>query len=352
MRVRRKSAATISDIGRDLGLSAMTVSRALNGHPDVNEETRRRVLLHAEQLRYRPNRWARSLVTQRSRILGMIVPDISHSFFSEITRSFQETIEQHGYDLMLCHTHSDPVRELAAIDMLLGSRADGLVVASVRPENDPGVFAELRRDGMPFVLLDRFFPGLDCGRVRTDDFEVGRLAGEHLIDLGHHRIAHIRGPTVSVGRLRWEGFQSALRTRGIAIREEWVVDSNFAEEGGYQAMSVLLTAPERPSAVFAVNDPSAVGAIRACREFGLHVPEDVSIVGAGSIERSLHESPFLTTIDWSCAEMGERAADMLLNAISAGTGATTGEWKVRPSLTAQQSSASPVRIQVPAAATV
>src|SRR3954454_23638384 len=138
MRKPRRSVATISDIGREMGISAMTVSRALNGSPDVNEGTRRKVLFHAERLNYRPNRWARSLVTQKSHIIGIIVPDISHSFFSEITRAVQEVLEQHGYDLMLCHTHGDVAREEAAINMLLGSCADGLIVSSQRAETEPG----------------------------------------------------------------------------------------------------------------------------------------------------------------------------------------------------------------------
>jgi len=171
MRSRDRSAATIADIGRELGISAMTVSRALNGSSEVNEETRRRVLKHAERLNYRPNRWARSLVTQKSHIIGIIVPDISHNFFSEITRAVQETVEQHGYDLMLCHTHGDVAREEAAINMLLGSCADGLIVASQRAETEPGVFAEMRREQTPFVLLDRFFPGLDCPCARKKNNE-------------------------------------------------------------------------------------------------------------------------------------------------------------------------------------
>ncbi|MGH9632847.1 MAG: LacI family DNA-binding transcriptional regulator, partial [Bryobacteraceae bacterium] len=157
MTSRRKKAATVEGIGRELGISAMTVSRALNGHPAVNEETRRKVLQHAERLNYRPNRWARSLVTQKSHIIGIVVPDISHSFFSEITRAVQETIEPHGYDLMLCHTHADVEREKSAIDMLLGSRVDGLIIASSRREDDPGILLELQRQGTPFVLLDRSF---------------------------------------------------------------------------------------------------------------------------------------------------------------------------------------------------
>jgi LacI family transcriptional regulator len=345
MKKRRRPAATIADIGRELGISAMTVSRALNGSPDVNEETRRRVLTHAERLNYRPNRWARSLVTQKSRIIGIIVPDISHSYFSEITRAVQLTLEPHGYDLMLCHTHGDPARESAAVEMLLGSRVDGLIVASQRPENDPGIYAEMQRDGTPFVLLDRFFPSLECSRVRTDDVLVGRIATAHLLDLGHRRIAHIRGPEVSVGRLRLEGYVQTMNEAGIEVPDEWIASGAFQIVDGYEAMQRLLALPQRPTAVFATNDPAGIGAIRACRDSGLRVPEDVSIVGAGTVEGPLYPNPFLTTVDWSRQTLGESAALMLLDSIrndASRTGREFHEKIAEPGLLIRQSTAPPV----------
>lgn len=338
MKSRRRPAATISDIGRELGLSAMTVSRALNGSPQVSEETRRKVLGHAERVNYRPNRWARSLVTQRSHIIGMVVPDISHSFFSEITRSVQETLERRGYDLMLCHTHADVRREDAAINMLLGSRVDGLIVASERPEHEPGIFRELQVDGTPFILLDRCFANLRCACVRTDDRAVGRLATEHLIELRHTRIAHIRGPGVSVGRLRFEGYIESMERHGLATPGEYVVDSSFGSTGGQEAMRQLLALPEPPTAVFATNDPAAIGAIHACREAGLDVPRDISVVGAGRIEGALHPNPFLTTVDWSRQALGEKAAEYLLAAIE-GHVADSVESIEQPTLVVRSSTA-------------
>jgi LacI family transcriptional regulator len=334
----KNRAATIADIGRELGLSAMTVSRALNGSPDVSEETRRRVLSHAQRVNYRPNRWARSLVTQKSRMVGIIVPDISHGFFSEITRAVQLTLEADGYALLLCHTDGDVERETAAMDMLLGSRVDGLVIASQRPEADPGPLTELKT---PLVLIDRFFTGLDCGRVRTNDFQVGRLATQHLIDLGHRRIAHLRGLNVSVGRMRFEGYCDALRGAGIPYDRRLVADSGFKLNGGYTAMQQLLELPQRPTAVFATNDPSAIGAIHACRDAGLRVPDDISVVGAGAVEGPLVPNPFVTTVDWSREDLGRQAAEMLLAAIRRSSPAQT-EFVAEPRLVVRQSTSPPL----------
>lgn len=311
---------TIEDIGRELGLSAMTVSRALNGHPNVKQETRFRVLQHAENLNYRPNRWARSLATSKSNVIGIVVPDITHSYFSEITQVVQEKLEQQGYALMLCHTDGNPAREKSSIDMLLGSRVDGLLIASSFSSNDPGLFQGLRNEGMPFVLLDRFFDKLSCARVRTDDVLVGRLATKCLIDHGHRSIGLIRGPEViSTGHLRTEGFLRTMSENALPLRQEWLVDSNYRFDGGYEAMCTLLRLEKRPTAIFAGNDPAAIGAIRACRDFGLQVPQDISVIGAGSIEGSYHANPFVATVDWSRQEMGTSAAELLLRQIQSGS---------------------------------
>jgi LacI family transcriptional regulator len=335
-------AATIADIGRELGLSAMTVSRALNGSPDVNEETRQRVLSHAARVKYRPNRWARSLVTQKSRVIGMVVPDISHSFFSEITRAVQQTLEPHGYALMLCHTDGDVRREEAAIDMLLGSRVDGLIVASQRGETDPGMFTGLRT---PFVLLDRSFQALECACARTDDVQVGELAAQHLIDLGHRRIAHLLGCNVSAGRLRFEGFRRVMLRNGVAYQSDHVVEGGFRFDGGYAGMQRLLALNPRPTAVFAANDPSAIGAIQACRDAGLRVPEDMSIIGAGAVEGPLTPLPFLTTVDWSRESLGREAAELLLGAMD-DNAAPPREFIAKPMLVKRRSTG-PCRMEAP-----
>jgi LacI family transcriptional regulator len=313
---RGKNAATIVDIGRKLGVSAMTVSRALRGSAEVSEKTRQKVVRCAAQLGYRPNRWARSLVTRRSSIVGVVIPDIAHSYFAEITRGIEEVVEKAGYDLLLCHSGMDPQKEQSEIETLVGSRVEGLIVASEQPERSPQVFVRLKESGIPFVLVDRFFPGRDFPAVRVDDLEVGRLATEHLIELGHRRIAHIRGPRLSPASLRYRGYLGTLRKHGIAASEEHIVRGHFDIESGRDAMNKLLQLSPPPTAVFAANDPMAIGAVYACREAGLAIPEDISIVGAGNIEGAHHPNPFLTTVDWPRIELGRIAARLLMASIA------------------------------------
>jgi LacI family transcriptional regulator len=312
---KRKAAATIVDIARRLGISAMTVSRALTGNPEVSEKTRQKVLRCAQELGYRPNRWARSLVTRKTSIVAVVVPDISHSFFAEITRGIEEVVQKAGYNLLLCHSSQNPVKESSEIEMLVESRIEGIIVASEQPEKSAAIFEELRANDIPFVLVDRFFQGHSFPSVLVDDLVVGRLATEHLIKLGHRRIAHIRGPKLSPASLRYRGFMQAVKAHHLEIHKEWIVRGNFDIPSGREAMQRLLNTFPRPTAVFAANDPMAIGALHACRETGVQVPADISIVGAGNIEGMDHPNPFLTTIDWPRQELGRTAANYLIEAI-------------------------------------
>lgn len=334
-----KQGITIVDIAKKLGLSAMTVSRALTGNPEVSDKTRQQVIRCAQAMGYRPNRWARSLVTRRSSIIGVVIPDISHSFFAEITCGIEEVVETAGYDILLCHSRGDAGRELAEIDMLAGSRVEGLIVASEQPEKSPGPFVRLRETNIPFVLVDRFFPKFNCACVRVDDKAVGKLATECLVGLGHTRIAFIQGPDLSTASLRRKGYLGALKANGIATRAEWIESGDFELEGGREAMRRLLRSSPTPTAVFAANDPMAMGAVYACRDAGLEVPRDVSIVGAGNIEGPHHPNPFLTTVDWPRQEIGRVAAKLLLEAIKDPENTNTVEKIFEPRLLMRQSTA-------------
>lgn len=336
----RRRMVTIQDIAADLGLSAMTVSRALNDHPDVKAETRRRVEERARELNYRPNRWARSLVTQRSHVIGVVIPDITHTFFADIMGGVQEMIEAEGYTLMLCHSGGSVARERREIDMLMGSRADGLIVASTFDADEPELFADLHRQGVPFVLVDRFFDALDCARVHADDRLVGELAARHVLELGHRRVAFLKGPPVSPSIQRLEGFREALAAAGVEPPPEYLRQAGFGFDEGYREMRELLRLSARPTAVCAVNDPAALGALRACQEAGLDVPSDISITGAGAIEPSYLPFPFLTTTIWPRDEVGRQAAGLLLDLI-AGRTPERQDIVVKPHLVERLSTAPP-----------
>jgi len=338
----KRTGATIVDIAEQLGVSAMTVSRALRGSPEVSDLTRRRVLECANELGYRPNRWARSLVTRKTSIIGVVVPDISHSFFAEVTRGLEEVVSRAGYNVLLCDSWLDPEREKAEIEMLVSSTVDGLVIASEQPERSPQIFRKLKENGVPFVLIDRFFPKAGFPAVLVDDFQVGRLATEHLIQLGHTRIAHIQGPPVSPASLRYRAYVETLEANGIPFRKQWVRPGKFDIESGRQAMTALLRTKPRPTAVFAGNDPMGIGAVYACRDAGLAVPADISVVGAGNIEGTHHPNPFLTTIDWPRAELGRTAGNLLLSIIRQGAEQNIETVKtLPPQLLIRQSTAPP-----------
>jgi len=319
----------------------MTVSCALTGNREVSDRTRQKVLRTAAALGYQPNRWARSLVTRRSSIIGVVIPDIAHSFFAEITCGVEEIVEKSGYDILLCHSRGDAARERDEVNMLVGSRVDGLIVASVQPERSPGVFANLKDMRIPFVLVDRFFPKGDFSSIRVDDKAAGMLATQCLIDLGHRRIAHIQGSDVSPGSLRRRGYLAALKAAGIPSERDYIVIGNFELESGREAMRKLLELKPRPTAVFAANDPMALGAVYACRDAGLQVPRDISIVGAGNIEGQHHPNPFLTTIDWPRQELGRVAAGMLLEAIKNPGQPAPPSKVLEPRLLIRQSTAKP-----------
>jgi len=294
----------------------MTVSRALTGKPDVSEEMRRRVTECANMLGYQPNRFARSLVTKRSYMVGVVIPEIAHLFFADVISGIEEVLDAANYDILLCHSRGNPEREQTEIRTLIGSHVDGLIVASVQPWKSPAFFVDLQKQQVPLVLFDRFFPGYEFSSVCLDDLAAGRAAAEFLLQLGHKRIAHIEGPDVSPAKLRRQGFLTALKKAQGNASSELIVQSSFEMEAGRHATEELLKRNAAPTAIFAANDPLAIGAIRACRDAGLRIPEDISVMGVGNIEGSFHPNPFLTTIDWPRQELGRITAQFLLNALS------------------------------------
>lgn len=334
----QKNGVTLADIAQTLGLSAMTVSRAFTGSDQISESTKEQVLKCAKELGYVPNRWARSLVTRRSAIIGVLIPEISHTYFADVTFGVEEVVDKTGFDLLLCHSRGDAEKERAEINMLIGTRADGLIIASVQDAKTERPFSELEDAGIPFVLIDRFFPNRRFSSVLVDDLAVGEIATRHLIELGHKHIAHIQGPPVTPALLRKRGYFATMKAHGLAIDKEWVTGKDFVNTTGYNAMRRLLQLRPRPTAVFAANDPLAIGAVRACRDAGLRVPDDISIVGAGCVEGDNNPNPFLTTIWWPNQEMGRAAAKLLLEAIASAEGGETHTRTFAPKLLVRHSS--------------
>ena len=305
---------TLADIARELGVSKMTVSRAINNHPLINAETRTRVLEVARRLNYQPNQHARALATNRSHLIGVVVPDLMHSYFAEIYRGVEAVARPLGYRNLICNTDEDAAKELDETEALL-PRTDGLIVASSLPPAKIGFYKRIVKEGAKVVFIDRRLKGLNCPVVTTDDVQVGMLATEHLISLGHRRIGHLRGTSASTSEGRFEGYRRALEKHRLPLDDALVRDCGFSERDGYEATRLWLAEGPLPGAVFAVNDPAAIGAMQALEEAGRRVGRDVAVVGSGNIHYGDMLRVPLTTVSWSRSEMGQQAARLLLQLI-------------------------------------
>ena len=305
---------TLEDIARALNVSKMTVSRAINNHPEISRETRNRILETARKMNYRPNQFARALTTNHSYLIGIVVPDLMHSYFAEICRGVESHARPAGYQNLICSTDEDGAKEIEEIEALL-SRTDGLIVASAFESTEVDFYQGLIADGARIVFIDRLLPELQCSMITTNDVLVGELATEHLINLGHRRIGHLSGTHVSTAVQRMEGYKKALQKNGIRFEASLVRPSGFTESDGYSATKAWITEGDLPTAIFAANDPAAIGAIAALSESNIQVPEDIAIVGAGRIRYGDLLKVPLTTVSWSTAEMGETAARLLLESI-------------------------------------
>lgn len=307
-------ATTLADIAEALGVSKMTVSRAINNHPAINAETRLRVMEKVEEMGYRPNHHARALATNRSYLIGLIVPDLMHSYFAEIAKAVETIARPAGYEILICNTDEDAGKEVAEVTALL-HRTDGLIISSAVASNKASVYRRMISEGAKLVLCDRHFERINCPMVITDNVKVGEIATQHLINLGHRRIGHLKGAAVKVADDRFKGYQQALLKHKIRFDERLVRSHSFFESDGYEAMRDWIAEGNLPSAIFAVNDPVAFGALSALHEAGIKVPAEVAIVGAGNIHYSDMLRVPLTTVTWDRTMMGQQAAQMLISMI-------------------------------------
>ena len=309
-------AVTLKALARLAGVHPSTVARVLNGDPQqrVSEEVRERIIALSEEHGYRPNRLARALRLKRSHVIGTIIPDIANPFFATLFRGIEDALAPRDFSVILANTDDDPVREQRSLDMLRGRQVDGLILATARRYDR--AIAALAAEGFPFIMVNRHTDQLEASAVVPDDYNGAIAAVEHLIALGHRRIAHIAGPdSISTGHKRRLGYAAAMRRHALPDDPTLVVAGSYREAGGYEAMRALLALPEPPSAVFAVNDLAAAGALRAIREAGLRVPRDVAIVGFNDLALVAQTNPRLTTLHVPLHALGVAAAERLLAAL-------------------------------------
>lgn len=308
---------TMSDVAREAGVSMMTVSRVVNDKGDVSAATRERVLEVIDRLGYRPSSIARGLATRRTGTLGLVVPDVANPFFAEVARGVEQVAYAEGYNVFLCNTDEDPARELDVLGSLEEKRVDGIVICSSRlaPEDLHMVVAS-----HPAVVLVNRRPdagvGANVAAVLVDDVIGGRLATAHLLETGHRAIGFVAGPPGShSGKGRLAGYAAALAQAGVACNHGWTEASAPDAEGGLVAAQRLLSRHPELTALICYNDLVAVGALGACRELGLRVPEDQAVVGFDDIPLAALVTPPLTTCRVPRVELGLKAVELLFRQI-------------------------------------
>ncbi|KUL74178.1 MULTISPECIES: LacI family DNA-binding transcriptional regulator [unclassified Streptomyces] len=318
---------TIRDVADHAGVSKSLVSLVLRGSEQVRPEKREAVLRAVRELGYRPNAAARSLSEQRTRTVGVLLNDLRNPWFVDLLDGLNSLLHDNGLHMLLADARLNRRTGQDPAGPLLDLRVDGLVVVGTLP--DPAALAEAA-ERLPVVVAGAREPapaGVDV--VANDDERGARLVTEHLIGLGHRRVAHIAGYG-AVGELRRRSFEAVMREHGLA--DEAVVESgDMTEEGGYRATVRLLTGARRPTAVFAVNDICAIGALSAAEESGLRVPRDLSVVGYDNTSIARLRHVWLTTVDNAGYEVGRRAARCLLDRF-AGTGGAGGVQLAGPAL--------------------
>jgi LacI family transcriptional regulator len=315
---------TSKDVAKLAGVSRTTVSLILNEAANVriSEETRQRVIKAVNDLKYHPNVLAQSLKTKRSKIIGLIIPSITNPFFPSIAQGVEDAAVENGYNIFLCNSFRDPAKEKSYIETLASKQVDGIIFASITHNSES--IRELRQRGVAIIAFDRRISDDDVDTVLFDNTKGGELAVENLLSLGHRRIAFVSGPTnVSSRSDRLEGYKLALTKYGIPVNHSYIIkddcfekenlDTNYEVEAGFRMTHELLDRSPEITAIFAVNDMTALGVLKALKARGLTVPDDLSLIGFDDIILAAITDPPLTTIAQPKYKMGRAAMELLIS---------------------------------------
>lgn len=315
----RSKQATIWDIAVKLNISISTVSRALRNATDINPETKKAVLKLAEELDYQPNSIAASLRNSKTNIIGIIVPEFIHSYFPKVILGVQDEANRSGYKLMISQSGESMEIEKENIHAMIASRVDGLIMALSRETNEYDHILSIQKRGIPLVFFNRFAEELQGSKVLVDDYKGAFEAVDYLIKTGCRRIAHLAGPeTLTMSGNRLNGYLDALKSHEIPIIEELIIPCDFMEGRARKATQYLLNMPNRPDAIFVVNDPTAIEALICLKENHVSIPDEISLICFSNAPHSMFVDPPLTAVVQPLFEIGKTAARLLIEQISVG----------------------------------
>jgi len=307
---------TIGDIAKALKTTPATVSRAMNNHPSISIETKEAVKLTAAKLNYKKNRLASSLRSGKTFVIGVMIPKIEINFFGSIVHGIERVANANGYNILIYQSNESPDFEMKGLETFMSAKVDGMMASVAKETLDYSHYINVKNRGIPLVLFDRANADYGIPCVVIDDFKGAFMATEHLIQQGYKRIAHVSGQQhVKIFSDRLKGYKAALQKNGLPVIDELIFSGNVSIESGREATSYFLNLNEPPDAVFAVEDFTALGIIKECKEKGIKIPEEMGVFGFANEMYGEHITPSLSTMDQQTVLMGEKAVELLLNFI-------------------------------------
>lgn len=311
----KKTFITIKDIAKELNISPSTVSRALKDHPDISQETKDKVVEYANRMGYQPNTIALSLKNRTSNVIGLIIPEIVHHFFSSVISGIDEVARQSGYNLIISQSNESFEQEIHNVGTLMSARVDGIIIGRTKETTNFEHFTHLETAGIPIVFFDRQCHDVTADNVIIDDQNAAFNATSYLINTGCKKIVHLKGPeNLGISNQRLAGYKQALEQHNLEYSEEMVIEADSFEKGK-SVVERIIREKSLPEAIFAVNDLTALGAISALKEAGIKIPEQVSVCGFTNGIISRLSDPPLTTIEQNGYLIGQKATKLLFERI-------------------------------------
>jgi len=315
--MKKKEKITIHDIAMEIGVTASTVSRALNNHPRISPATKKLVLEAAKAINYKPNRIAAALRHGKSKLIGIIVPTINRNFFSSIVRGIEEYANARDYKVMISQSYDDYRKEVETIDALLDARVDGIMVSLGKNTHSYAHFDAVLQKGIPLVFFDRTTDELTVNQVVIDDFASAYQATRHLLDQGYRHIAHFTSHMkIKIYLERLRGYSQALHDYGIPFDERLVVESNMQLDGGQESTRFLLEQGLGFDAIFSASDYAIVGALQELKKIQVKIPQEVGLIGFSNEPFTEFTEPALSTVDQKAIAMGQTSAALFFEMIA------------------------------------
>lgn len=334
-----KKKSTIKDIAAVLGLTPSAVSKALNDHPRISDKTKIAVSEVAVQLNYEPNYLSSALRKGKSNLVGVIIPRVNSHFFSSVVENIEKVLNLNGYNIIMTQSNELFTKECQEIDTLLRIQVDGIIASMANETTDLEYYKKIKSKGVELVLFDRGEEELNVDYIGIDDYKSSHLVIEHLVSQNCKRIAHIAGfKHIRIYKERIRGYKDALEKSGLAVQENWIIESNLRLEDGRRIMQQLLDLPEKPDAVYVAGDIAALGALQVLLENNIKVPEEIALIGFSDEPFTSLTQPSISTVNQHSAKIGKLAAEAFIDRMNNPRKKSINRIILEPELIIRQSS--------------